>query len=71
MSEAGSDTVVTAPRVLLKHALPPCTDALPCRYNRPPHSPPGPSEADELLRQYVQEALSAKASGGSTKLYDQ
>ncbi|KAL4436668.1 hypothetical protein ABPG75_003807 [Micractinium tetrahymenae] len=32
---------------------------------------PGPAEADELLRQYVQEALSAKASGGSTKLYDQ
>ena len=24
-----------------------------------------------LLRQYVQEALAAKASGGSTKLYDQ
>ena len=28
-------------------------------------------EADELLRQYLQEALGAKASGGSTKLYDQ
>ncbi|PRW34096.1 RNA polymerase I-specific transcription initiation factor RRN3-like [Chlorella sorokiniana] len=29
------------------------------------------AEADVLLRQYVQEALAAKASGGSTKLYDQ
>lgn len=29
------------------------------------------AQADNLLRQYVQEALSAKASGGSSKLYDQ
>lgn len=32
---------------------------------------PAGAEADELLRQYVQEALAAKAKGGSTKLYDE
>lgn len=51
--------------------------ARPCRRLPPPKpdaSPPctaAGAEADALLRQYVQEALSAKASGGSTKLYDQ
>lgn len=32
---------------------------------------PAGADADTLLRQYVQEALSSKANGGSTKLYDQ
>lgn len=38
---------------------------------RPGLLPLAGAEADVLLRQYVQEALAAKASGGSTKLYDQ
>ena len=46
----------------------PCPLKPPCPALGP--SPAG-AEADVLLRQYVQEALAAKASGGSTKLYDQ
>ena len=31
----------------------------------------GPEDTDDLLRQFVQDALINKSTGGSTKLYDQ
>lgn len=58
-ASAGSGTTAAAV------AAPPSPSAL------LPHSLPAGVDADTLLRQYVQEALSAKANGGSTKLYDQ
>ena len=42
-----------------------------CQCMPPLPSAAGPEDTDDLLRQFVQDALINKSTGGSTKLYDQ